>query len=113
VLGALVGAVCGLALNLAFSSGKSELVNRLRTASPSGVCLYALIGVCTISAQMFMIASMRYIKLSVATLVTLCTPILVFPLGRRLFKNNDSPVRRYTPAGQDLDAVFDVRAIFQ
>jgi phenol 2-monooxygenase/3-hydroxybenzoate 4-monooxygenase len=24
----------------------------------------------------------------------------------------DSPVRRYTPAGQDVDAVFDLRAIF-
>lgn len=89
VLGALVGAVCGLALHLAFSSGKRELVNRLRTASHSGVRLYALIGVCTISAQISMIASMRYIPLSVATLVTLCTPILVFPLSHWLFKNND------------------------
>ena len=90
VLGALVGAVCGLALHLAFSSGKRELVNRLRTASRSGVRLYALIGVCTISAQISMIASMRYIPLSVATLVTLCTPVLVFPLSFWLFKNQES-----------------------
>ncbi|HET8904105.1 MAG TPA: 3-hydroxybenzoate 4-monooxygenase, partial [Saccharospirillum sp.] len=25
----------------------------------------------------------------------------------------DSPVRRFTPAGQDIDSVFDVRAVFQ
>ena len=25
----------------------------------------------------------------------------------------DSPVRKFTPAGQDIDAVFDLRAIFQ
>jgi 3-hydroxybenzoate 4-monooxygenase len=37
----------------------------------------------------------------------------VHALCRFLAEANDSPVRRYTPAGQDLDAVFDVRAIFQ
>ena len=36
-----------------------------------------------------MIASMRYIPLSVATVVTLCTPILVFPLSYWLFKKED------------------------
>jgi 2-polyprenyl-6-methoxyphenol hydroxylase-like FAD-dependent oxidoreductase len=38
------------------------------------------------------------------------------PLGklcRFLVDAPESPVRRYTPAGADLDAVFDVRAVFQ
>ena len=30
-----------------------------------------------------------------------------------LERSPESPVRRHTPAGQDIDAVFDVRAIFQ
>jgi phenol 2-monooxygenase/3-hydroxybenzoate 4-monooxygenase len=34
-------------------------------------------------------------------------------LCRFLEQSPDSPVRRYTPAGQDIDAVFDLRAIFQ
>ncbi|KQP36195.1 FAD-binding monooxygenase [Pseudorhodoferax sp. Leaf274] len=34
-------------------------------------------------------------------------------LCRFLAESSDSPVRRHTRAGQDLDAVFDLRAIFQ
>ncbi|MGW6172389.1 FAD-binding monooxygenase [Arthrobacter sp. NPDC055138] len=34
-------------------------------------------------------------------------------LCRFLAESEDSPVRRYTPAGADADAVFDVRAVFQ
>lgn len=89
ILGALVGAVCGLVLHLSFSSGKRQLVARLREASRSGLWLYALIGVATISAQMCTIGAMRYIPLSVATLVTLCTPLLVFPLSHWLFKQQE------------------------
>lgn len=95
ILGAWVGAVCGLALHLAFSSDKRQLFSRFRVESRSGICLYALIGVCTISAQICTIGSMRYIPLSVATLVTLCTPLLVFPFSHWLFKQQEeitSPV---------------------
>lgn len=89
ILGALAGAVCGLVLHLAFSPGKRELVARLRAASGSGAWLYALIGVCTISAQICVISSMRYIPLAIATLVTLCTPLLVFPLSHLLFEDQE------------------------
>ena len=34
-------------------------------------------------------------------------------LCRFLEESPDSPVRRFTPGGQDVDAVFDLRAIFQ
>ena len=101
VLGALIGAVCGLALHLVFSADKGGIAARLRTASRSGMALYALIGVTTISAQMCVIASMRYIPLSIATLVTLCTPLLVFPLSHVLFRNQDK-VTAATLAGSAL-----------
>ena len=94
VLGALVGAVSGLALHLLFSKGKRELVGRLRSADRRGIALFALMGVTTISAQMCTIAAMRYIPLSVATLVTLCTPILVFPLSHWFYRNQDEITAR-------------------
>ncbi|MDB5929382.1 MAG: protein of unknown function transrane [Polaromonas sp.] len=90
IFGALVGAAFGLALHLIFSSGKRQMVQVLKAASRRGIGLYALLGVCTISAQICVIASMRYIPLSVATLVTLCTPILVFPLNHLLFRNDEA-----------------------
>ena len=34
-------------------------------------------------------------------------------LARFLAESPDSPVRRFTPQGQDLDAVFDLRGVFQ
>ena len=87
IIGALVGAVFGLALHLLFTPAKREILTRLRVASRSGIRLYAVMGVCTISAQICTIGAMRYIPLSVATLVTLCTPLLVFPLSHWLFKS--------------------------
>lgn len=101
VLGALVGALSGLALHLLFSTGKREIMQRLRTADRGGLALFALIGVSTISAQICVIGAMRYIPLSVATLVTLCTPILVFPLSHLLFKNQDK-ITAVTLAGSGL-----------
>ena len=93
VLGALVGALFGLVLHVAFSSGKREMLASLGKANRSGAMLYALMGVTTISAQMCTIGAMRYIPLSIATLITLCTPVLVFPLSHLLFKNSENITR--------------------
>ncbi|MDB5744016.1 MAG: protein of unknown function transrane [Polaromonas sp.] len=90
ILGALTGAVAGLLLHLLFSSGKQNFMQTLKSARRSGVWLYGLLGVLTISAQMCVIASMRYIPLSVATLVTLCTPLLIFPLNYLIFKDKEA-----------------------
>jgi 2-polyprenyl-6-methoxyphenol hydroxylase-like FAD-dependent oxidoreductase len=38
------------------------------------------------------------------------------PIGKlcnHLLESSESPLKRYTPAGADIDAVFDVRAVFQ
>ena len=98
VVGALVGAVLGLALHLAFSADKRGLVGRLQQANRQGIWLYGLMGICTISGQMCLIGAMRFIPVSVATLMTLCTPLLVFPLSHLLFKNSGD-VTRYTVLG--------------
>lgn len=90
VIGALAGAVAGLALHLAFSGGKTQLLGRLRQANSRGAWLYAVMGVCTIAAQMCLIGSMRYIPVSVTAMLTLCTPVLVFPLSYWLFKDQDA-----------------------
>lgn len=86
ILGALVGAVFGLILHLSFSADKAGLLARLRSADRKGVWQYMLIGVCNISAQMGIISAMRFIPLSVVTLITLCTPVIVFPVSYFWFK---------------------------
>ncbi len=101
ILGGLIGAGFGLAMHLAFTPAKSELLASLRKADRRGVWLYALIGVCTISGQICTIGAMRFIPLSIATLVTLCTPLLVFPLSHFLLKNRED-ITRMTLAGSGL-----------
>lgn len=89
IAGALIGALAGLAMHYAFSADKASLATRLRAAEPKGLWLFALVGAANISGQITSIASMRYIPLSVAALVGLCTPLLVFPLSYWLFKNQE------------------------
>jgi drug/metabolite transporter (DMT)-like permease len=94
VLGALLGALAGLGLHLIFSRDKAALAARLRSADRRGVLIFALMGVTTITAQMCTIASMRYIPVAIAALVTLCSPLLVFPLSYWLLKNSDAVTGR-------------------
>ncbi len=106
VVGALAGAACGLILQLVFNTGKHQSDSNVRlrewkNSDRRGVCLYVLIGICTISAQMCVISAMRYIPLSVATLVTLCTPILVFPLSHLIWRGQDD-ITATTLAGAGL-----------
>lgn len=89
IAGALIGALTGLAMHYFFSPDKASLATRLRAAAPRGLWLYALVGTANISGQITTIAAMRYIPLSVAALVSLCTPLLVFPMSYWLFKNQE------------------------
>ncbi|WP_395057667.1 DMT family transporter [Polaromonas sp.] len=89
LLGALIGASAGLALHAAFSRDKKQLLGRLRNADRRGVLLFAISGVLTISAQTCLILSLKYIPVSVAALITLCTPLLVFPMSYLLLKNSE------------------------
>jgi drug/metabolite transporter (DMT)-like permease len=89
ILGALLGALVGLVLHFLFSSGHVEVFRALRTAHRGGLLLYATSGVLTITAQIVVIAAMKYAPVSVVALVTLCTPLLVFPASYFLLKNED------------------------
>ena len=89
VAGAMLGAVAALALHFVIGSGHRAFVRELFAADRAGVRLYALGGVLTISAQMCMIASMRHIPVAVATVITLCTPLIVIPASYWLMKNQE------------------------
>ncbi len=90
IAGALIGAIAGLALHVLLTPKKSELLSNFKTANRQGMGLFAVVGVANISGQICTIASMRYIPLSVAALVTLCTPLLVIPLSLYLFKDQEA-----------------------
>jgi drug/metabolite transporter (DMT)-like permease len=89
ILGGVLGATSGLAMYMFFSSKKKEIVEQLRNTPRQGVWLFILIGAATISGQILTIGAMRFIPVSVATLVTLCTPLLVIPLSRVLYKSSE------------------------
>ena len=89
IAGAMLGAAAALALHLVIGSGHRSFVRELFAADRTGVSLYALGGVLTISAQMCMIASMRYIPVAVATVITLCTPLVVIPASLWLLRNQE------------------------
>ena len=89
LLGALIGASSGLVLHALFSRDKKQILGKLRRGDRRGMALFALSGVLTISAQACLIVSLKYIPVSVAALITLCTPVLVFPLSYLVFKNSE------------------------
>ncbi|HVE51690.1 MAG TPA: DMT family transporter [Casimicrobiaceae bacterium] len=88
IAGAMLGAAAALLLQLAFGSHR-QLSKRLRDADRAGKRLYAVGGVLTITAQMCMIASMRYIPVAVATVITLCTPLIVIPASYWLMRSEE------------------------
>ena len=101
ILGAVIGAIAGVALHLLFGSGHARVLRGLFKFDRLAVRLYALGGVLTISAQICMIASMKYIPVAIATLITLCTPVLVIPSSYFLLKNQEG-LRGTTLAGAAL-----------
>ena len=90
ILGALIGAVLGMTLHFLTSLHITKRFrNKLAQADRIGVLIYALTGVLTIIAQVCVIASMRYIPVSIASLITLSTPVFVTPASYLLLKNRE------------------------
>ena len=89
VIGALVGAVAGLILHLAVTPGKRDLLPQLMRSNRRGFWLFVVVGMGNIGGQVFMIGAMRHIPISVTVLLTMCTPLLVFPLSRWMFANSE------------------------
>jgi len=89
IAGALIGAAAGVALQFATDRSSLRRLRSLRTANRAGLALYTACGVLTITAQTLVIASMAYIPVSITALITLCTPLLVFPLSYFLLRNEE------------------------
>jgi drug/metabolite transporter (DMT)-like permease len=89
ILGALLGAVLGLILHMTFSFKITTIREQIRKADRRGLHLYMLSGALTISAQILYIASMKYLPVSIATLLTMSTPILVLPVSYFILKNQE------------------------
>jgi drug/metabolite transporter (DMT)-like permease len=105
VLGALLGAASGIVLHCLISGGATKsLAAELKTADRKGLWLYALIGMLTVTGQMLNIASMAFIPVAISALITLSSPLLVFPMSYLLLKNEESITLR-TMAGSVLTLV--------
>jgi drug/metabolite transporter (DMT)-like permease len=89
ILGALLGALIGLTLHCIFSFTRTNFFQQIRDADRTGLGLYIFSGVLTISAQICLVASMWYIPISIANLITLSTPIIVTPISYFLLKNQE------------------------
>ncbi|MDN4075436.1 DMT family transporter [Fictibacillus terranigra] len=89
IFGGILGALLGLLLHVVTNKNSRGFWTQLRISDRGGVLLYTISGVITISAQILVIASMRYIPISIANLITLSTPVIVAPLSYFLFKNQE------------------------
>jgi drug/metabolite transporter (DMT)-like permease len=101
IAGALIGAMAGIACHFAFTRGRRDMLRGLRGAHRGGLALFALSGVLTIVAQVCTIAAMKLAPVSVVALITLCTPLVVFPMSY-FFLGNDEGINARTLAGAAL-----------
>jgi drug/metabolite transporter (DMT)-like permease len=99
VLGALIGAVAAIALQLALTRGNAQAWRLLRGAKRTGILLFAAGGAMTITAQICVIAAMSHTAIGVVALITLCTPILVVPMSYFLLKNQEGITGRTIVGG--------------
>ncbi|MCM3728880.1 DMT family transporter [Neobacillus cucumis] len=89
ILGSIFGAVLGLILFSMTNKSAHSFLGQIKKSDPRGVLLYVASGIITISAQISVIASMRYIPISIANLITMSTPVIVTPISFFLFKNQE------------------------
>jgi len=101
IAGVLIGAIAGIACHLAFTRGHGAMLRGLRTAHRVGLALFVLSGILTVVAQGCVIAAMRFAPVSVVALITLCTPLVVFPVSY-FFLGNDEGINVRTLAGAAL-----------
>lgn len=90
IVGAFLGALSGFILYALTNSVVWRISREVRQADRLGIGLFAISGVLSISAQTCVIASMHYIPISIANLITLSTPVIVTPMSYFLFKNREN-----------------------
>lgn len=101
ILGALLGAVSGIVLHFTFSRARKGLVGAMRAADRRGIALFAVCGALQICAQMLTLAAMSRVAVSIVALVTLCSPVIVFPASYVLFRG-DARITARVVAGTAL-----------
>ncbi|WP_394236295.1 DMT family transporter [Niallia oryzisoli] len=89
ILGGVLGAFAGFILHTVTNKHTRHFFLELKKADSLGITLFAISGCITITAQILVIASMHYIPISIANLITLSTPVLVTPASYFLFKNQE------------------------
>lgn len=89
LLGTTIGAVAGLLILLVVSGTSLPGYWRDIVANRRGAALFAGIGVLQFLAQSLVIASMKYIPVSVAALVSMCTPLVVMPVSYFVLRNQE------------------------
>ncbi|MEX2288978.1 MAG: DMT family transporter [Mycobacteriales bacterium] len=99
VLGGFVGAVAGTLAYLLLHTQVRSLVVRVREADRLGVYLWGLSGVLTISAQIALIASTRYIPIAVAVVVAAALPVIVIPVSVLFLHNREAVTGRTVVGG--------------
>ncbi|WP_214366305.1 DMT family transporter [Pseudonocardia sp. H11422] len=94
VFGGLLGAACATVVYLVVHTDLRRLADRLRSAPRSGIWLWGLSGVLTISAQISLIASTRTIPVAVGVVVSAAIPLIVVPVSVVLFGNTEAVTSR-------------------
>lgn len=89
IAGALLGALVGVVLHFSTNVNTRSFLNQLIDADRKGLLLYVVSGILTIVGQISVIASMWYIPVSIANLITLSTPVLVIPISYFLLRNRE------------------------
>lgn len=89
LLGATIGAGAALLALLWASRTKWPEYKREILANRKGAWQFAGIGVLQFLAQTLVIASMKYIPVSVAALVSMCTPLVVVPISYFILRNEE------------------------
>lgn len=89
ILGGVIGAIAGFFLHAITKKDTRHFFREIKKADKTGVMMFGVSGILTITAQIAVIASMHYIPISIANLISISTPVLVTPISYFLFKNKE------------------------
>lgn len=98
VFGTLLGASTALLAQLATTRNLAAKIAALRRGERAGLALYAASGVLTVLGQVFLLAAMRRMPIALAALVSMTTPLVIFPLSLVAFRNREG-LTRYSAIG--------------
>lgn len=89
ILGGLLGASAGTAVYLVVHTSPRELWRGVRVADRTGVALWVLSGVVTVTAQVCVIAATLHIQVAIAIVISSALPVIVVPASLLLFGNKE------------------------